>query len=667
MLMHTRVGRTNMAQPIGSDYFTRHCVVSDPDLSSDSLRVAFTFSWTDQESGNGRSRINVLDASDGSSRPFTQHGDARVPRWSPDGSMLAFLRKDNRGNNQVWLMYSAFGEARRLTCIDGHVFDLVWSPCGDWIAVVGEERVHDRSVDGRPFVADRIRYHDNGLGLRWDRHHIFLVDTNEGEITRISDGPWDDSTPVWSPDGNNIAFISSRSKDHDTTARSELYVQSIHGGPPDLRSEGLFTVGGFTWSPDGSELVAIGAERAEEIGGYGLICQGWLYALKSGKTPIRITDDSVRPVAAATRTERQQTLLWTDDDRIVFLADARGQSYVCSADIGNGKVSKITSGGCHITDWSPDLAGSSAAYVAGTPSAPSNLFTVELGSGKEIQRTTLNKRFLASHPPAIMEKFELYRAGYSIESRIWLPRNFTPSNKYPLLLEIHGGPHSVFHDDFYPIHQMAATAGYVVLAVNPRGSSSYGLDFARAVHSDWGGEDYEDIMAAVDEMAGRQYIDSDRMAVAGSSYGGFLSAWIVGHTNRFKAAVIGAPVTYLPSFYGTSDIGVQFSEVQLGGNLFDRQEHYLNRSPLTFAPNVTTPVLLIHGEDDGRVRMEQSEQYFTALKRLGKTVEFVRLPNASHGFIGNGPAWMRKDFADRTLAWLRRWLQHSSTKPRGTG
>jgi dipeptidyl aminopeptidase/acylaminoacyl peptidase len=210
---------------------------------------------------------------------------------------------------------------------------------------------------------------------------------------------------------------------------------------------------------------------------------------------------------------------------------------------------------------------------------------------------------------------------------------------------------------------MAATSGYIVLAVNPRGSSSYGLDFGKAVLADWGGEDYLDIMQAVDELAARPYVDEDRMGLHGYSYGGFMSSWIVGQTTRFKAAVVGAPCIDLPSFSGTADIGISFGEVQWGGIRHEAYEKYLKHSPLTYAPNVETPVLLLHGEADHRCPIEQSEQYFVALKRMGKTVEFVRFPGCSHLFLRFAHPKLREEYLIRMKAWLDRYLLEGASTP----
>ena len=203
---------------------------------------------------------------------------------------------------------------------------------------------------------------------------------------------------------------------------------------------------------------------------------------------------------------------------------------------------------------------------------------------------------------------------------------------------------------------MLATAGFIVLAANPRGSTTYGNAFTMAVLGDWGGEDYQDLMAAVDAAASRPYVDDTRLGVHGYSYGGYMSSWIIGHTSRFKAAVVGAPCIDLPSMYGTSDIGVSFGEVQWHGTRWKALAQAVERSPLTYAPDVETPVLLLHGEADLRCPIEQGEQYFVALKRHGKEVEFVRFPDCSHLFLRVGHPKMREEYLGRALAWFQRYL-----------
>ena len=303
-----------------------------------------------------------------------------------------------------------------------------------------------------------------------------------------------------------------------------------------------------------------------------------------------------------------------------------------------------------------DATANRAVVLASLPASPAELEGVDLVSGILRRLTSHNEAYLAEHPPAQMEKSSFSRAGFEVECRFFLPPDHDPSRIYPLVVDIHGGPHGVFSDAFNLTQQVLATAGYIVLCVNPRGSSTYGADFAKAVMRDWGGEDYRDLMEAVDRACERPDVDAGRLGVHGYSYGGYMSSWIVGHTDRFAAAVVGAAVTDLLPMYGTSDIGVSFGELQWGGEPRANEQAWRERSPIAYVSAVQAPVLLLHGEADHRVPIEQSEAYFVALKRQGKEVELVRFPGCAHSFLRLGHPKMREDYLARTLAWFDRHM-----------
>ena len=424
------------------------------------------------------------------------------------------------------------------------------------------------------------------------------------------------------------------------------------GGEPQMWSQSLYSVAALAWSPDSSRLVAVGSDVLEGSATY----QGWLYVLENGQAPRRITDDSIKPVAGFPPLGPVTRLRWTGDGRIIFLADAHGETFLCWVSAEGGEAHRIAGGGAQTTALTLDAQATEAVVLSVPSSSSGDLHWLDVGSGSRRQLTDYNQEYFQDHPPATMQKFEIERGGMKIESRVLLPPEFDANKLYPMVLEIHGGPNSAFYDAFSPVHQVLATAGYVVLAVNPRGSATYGGAFTMAVLGDWGGEDYLDIMAAVDEMVSRSYVDSSRLGVHGYSYGGFMTSWIIGHTDRFQAAVVGAPCINLSSMYGTSDIGVSFGEDQWGGMRKDAVDRFLERSPLTYAPNVTAPVLLLHGEADVRCPIEQSEQYFVTLKRLGKEVEFVRFPDCSHLFLRTGHPKLREEYLARMLGWMNRYL-----------
>ncbi len=632
--------------------------VGSPSLSPDGGRLAFVRSQVDRESMETRTQIVVMDLASGESASFTGGKSDTSPKFSPDGRHLSFVRPDDAGKSQAWVMPTCGGEARKLTDVAGGITDIAWSPDSDALAFVSDvdpDRApddHDPKREPRVSVVRRIRYRADGLGWRGEAfRHVFVVDRESGETRQLTDGEGDDSAPAWSPDGASIAFVADRRPDRETATHSDVYVVPASGGDPELRSQGLSSVASLRWSPDGDAIAVVGSD--DDIVGAGW--QSWLFVIEPGFAPRKLTDDSITPAGGYAPLVPAPEMRWTDDGLISFIADARGESAIYQADAGTGDLRRVTGGGL-MSQVSFDADAGSAVALIVPPDSAGDLHSVDMTSGAAVQLTDFNREYFEERSPAKMEKFTHSRGGFEIESRVLLPPNFDPGSRYPLVLDIHGGPHGVFSDSFSPQQQVLATAGYIVLAVNPRGSSTYGTDFMTAVLGDWGGEDYLDIMSALDLVCERDYVDESRLGITGYSYGGFMSSWIIGHDTRFKAAVIGAPCINLSSMYGTSDIGVRFGEVQWGGKRWDALDAFLEHSPLTYSPNVETPALLMHGEADHRCPIEQSEQYFVTLKRLGKEVEFVRFPGSSHGFVRTGHPKLREEYLSRLLGWMNKHI-----------
>ena len=647
--------------------FDSSFVLDLPSVGSPAIRptdgaVAYVVTRVDRETLASESHIERVAFGGGAARRLTEGPRDGSPRWSPDGGTLAFVRREEDEPAQISLQPAEGGEAAPLTSLRGGVSEFAWSPDGATIYCTS-----DVDPDALPASEERdpplprvrevheIYYRGDTIGWRGrTRRQIYAVPVSRGRARRLTRGDFQHRALAVSPDGSALAFASDRSRKRHERAPwgAELCVMPAEGGRVQRFARDVVAVGGIAWRPGralGEEQIAfVGAPEDNTWQRY-----VYLLDLASGECR-RLTDDSIDPQTGFFPIAPAPPLVWRED-RVLFLADAAGSSGIYavtpSGDLEAVRARREIIGGLDAT-----AEGERLAFVASSPRAAPQVRTLDLRAGGGRAVTGAGAGYLAAHPPGRTERFRVRRGGESIEARLVHPPDFDPSRRYPLVLEIHGGPNAFHGDGFSALHQVFAGAGFLVLAVNPRGSSSYGAAFTAQVFEDWGGEDYLDLLAAVAAACRRPYVDEERLGLHGYSYGGYMSSWIVGHDDRFRAAVIGAPVTNLVSMYGQTDIAVSFGERQWGGLPQENFDHYVERSPLTYADRVTTPVLLLHGEDDIRVPISQSEELYVALKRRGKTVEFARFPGCSHLFLRGGHAALRKEYYDRSVAWLQRWL-----------
>ena len=661
--------------------------VGEPSVSPDASKLAYTLSWIDQEQLQTRSQIIVRALSDGTEHKFTQGPNDNNSKISPSGNYLASLRStqtshiqqtttinqneagevsDNpRSHRQLWLIPTDGGEAWQLSHVEGDIFSYSWSPDSASIAFSARVQKSRTSLDSQPQAIDitELDYRHDTLGLKGEwRFHIFSANLASNETLQLTGGDWDDTSPVWSPDGSSIAFISSRLENRRLRSGTEAYVISSQGGEPQLWSGHLGGIGALAWAPNGDRLLAL----ASEYPGYMVIWQSWLYFLKPHSKPIRLSDDSFRPNVAFPSWAESAEIRWQENGDILLLGDHRGESYLYRVSENTGTAQQLLGGGCQSNSLSLDFGSRIAVIGSSNPKLPSYLDCYELGSEPRLLNRIdqHNQAYLDEKVLGSMRRSTVRRGDVELDCRMFLPPDFDSSGKYPLILDVHGGPNGAFYDSFSSWQQLLSSNGFLVLAVNPRGSSTYGNDFMESVIGDWGGEDYLDLMATVNEFRQLKYVDSNRLGIHGYSYGGYMTSWIIGQTNLFKSAVVGAPCTDLFAMYGTSDIGITFGEAQWDSNPEDDRdatlqafaERLLSRSPITYAPSVETPVLLLHGETDLRCPITQSEAYFTILKRLDKTVEFVRFPDCSHLFLRYGPTVLKEEYLKRTIEWFQRYL-----------
>lgn len=629
-------------------------LAGDPQISPDGARIVYTLTTTDRESKKASSQLWLCDVDGGSPRRLSWSGERNGgARWAPDGQRIAFV-SDRAGQSGLFVLpIGEPGEARQVTQHGQPISDLAWSPDGSRIAYVVP--VDPESPDGmepggaasRVRVTRRLDYKQDCLGYLGDkRRQIFVVDVASGERRQLTQEPADHDFPHWSPDGRLLAVQVPRLNG----MCSQLGLIDAESGEISFVGPETGVASAWGWSPSGDRILFAGDTS-----------QTWqtdffVYDLASGQVR-RLTEDlQCLPDAGFARVSPPAPVAWLDGRRVLFHAFRAGASGLYVLDVETGRVEPVHAWQAQHSGLSVDAARRYAVQAHASLEAVGEISVFDHQSGTARLITQYSAGVLREAPAAAWERFDVERGGYQIEAWLLKPPDFDPSRRYPLVLDIHGGPQSHHGYGFNAVQQCLATNGFLVVYCNPRGSSSYGREFAQQVIRDWGGEDYLDLMAVVDAAQTRPYVDPERTGIFGYSYGGYMTSWVIGQTQRFKAAVCGAPVFDLESFFGTSDIGHVFGELESGGQPHERREYYAARSPSTFAHQARTPALILHGEADDRCPIGQGEQMFVALKKAGCEVEFVRYPGEAHLFLRIGAPEHRADFLARVLAWFKHYL-----------
>jgi dipeptidyl aminopeptidase/acylaminoacyl peptidase len=652
-------------RPMTPQELTRIRFISDPQLSPDGRQVAFVVTTLAADKDQYLANIWLVDTAGGEPRRFTT-GPKRdtKPRWSPDGTRLAFLaERDGHAKAQVYVMPAAGGEPTRLTTLPNGVMNHVWSPDGSRLALVSRvggwqepdtEEERQRSKPARVIMA--LKYKANGEGFIYDRRpHIFVVSAAGGEPQQLTDGDFADTDPAWSPDGTHLAFISARHEDRDYDNASDVWIISAHRGEPRRLTDTAGPVSSPAFAPDGRTMVYLGHRYPNESGRNTRV----FTMPVAGGTPTCLTPELDRPCAPFFANMPPQ---WSPDGQwISFAVEDRGDIPIYRVRAHGGMPpERIITGERQVTGLSAACDGSLFTFTATDPVSPAEVFFCHADGTGERQLTDLNRDWKAEVALSRPERLCYERDGQQLDCWVMRPFGFTAGKRYPALLNIHGGPHTQYGHNFFDEFQVYAGAGYVVIYTNPRGSQGYGEAFTRAVIGDWGGGDFADVMAGLDEALHRfDCIDPERLGVLGGSYGGFLTSWTVGHTNRFKAACSERAVNNSYTLFGTSDIGHSFSESQSGYLPWDNMQWYVDHSPLTYAKDIATPVLIMHSESDLRCPMEQAEQLFVALKKQRKEVLFVRFPDEDHELSRAGKPRHRLERFRFILDWFARYLQPS--------
>lgn len=688
---------------VPEDLFRLH-FLSDPRISPDGTRVAYVVTTADREDNEYRSHI-WLAATDGSRPPrrFT-NGPKRDqdPQWSPDGRRLAFVSRRS-GHAEVWVIPTDGGEAQRLTFTPNGATTPRWRPDSRALVFLTGVREEDPAPGSAPIETDKerearrekrkkvekdeprrithMKYKSDGQGFLEDyKTHLWVVELDDdgaaaGPLRRLTDGDWDDAEPAWSPDGQWIAFCSNRTPERDLTWRRDVWVVPAAGGEAHPITGGRGRVEQPAWSPDGRLLAYVGHEDPDE-GGFGTNQRLYIVRLDGDAQVVgerhELSADLDLTMGSHVMSDMRAAVpndppAWTPDSAaIYYLVTDAGRVGLYRFDLsGDAAPFRILYGDRAILNISLSADGTRLAYDVTDPTNPGDVFTCTLTAagraGEEQQLTHANGRYFAERDLAPVEEMRFAGAdGTALQGWIMRPPDYQPGQTYPAIVEVHGGPHFLYGFSFFHEFQTLAAQGNIVFFMNPRGSQGYGEGFAQAIRNRWGvGPDYEDLMAGVDALVATGEVDPARLGLTGGSYGGYMTCWIVGHTDRFRVAVAQRSLTNILSFYGTSDVGWLLSDWEFGGlhATEDAYQHYWRMSPLAYAAQVTTPLLLVHPEQDLRCPIGESEQFYAALKRLGKTAELVRFPGASHGLSRTGPPVMRVHRLHTIADWLARYLE----------
>jgi len=655
MLLAPALMQAQTKRTLSLDDYAKMESVSNPQISPDGERIIFTRGWINLKEDKRESDLWIMNA-DGTQQRFLVNGSNAL--WSPEGDRIAFTRQGEPEGTQIFVKYVDLpGEATQITRLKNSPSNMEWSPDGEHIAFTS---FVDSSPDWKvslpkapagadwtegPRVVDKLVYRRDRQGyLKPGYDHIFVVPAGGGEARQITSGDFDHGGDFsWTPDGKAILFSSLRIPDAEYSYReSQLYRVQVMDGTISQITDRKGSEYNPVVSPDGSQIAFIGSEWTENF----YHARNVYLMNADGSNVRRITDGLDRNPA---------DLRWADDGSgVYFDVPEFGTENLYKATTSR-KYQQVTKGNHRLSTSSMSKNGT----MVGTLSSyhePGDI--VRYSPNGEIKRlTNVNADVLDQVELGEVEEVR-YTSTDGTEIQGWLvkPPNFDPNKKYPLILRIHGGPHSMYRVSFNFNFQMHAADGALVLYTNPRGSTGYGYDFANAIQNAYPGKDYDDLMSGVDEIIDRGYVDENRMYVYGGSGGGVLTSWIIGHTDRFAAASVNYPVTNWLSFVGTTD-GVGWYRNFEKYPWEDPTEH-LRRSPLMYVGNVKTPTMLMTGVNDLRTPISQTEEYYQALKVQKVPSVMLRFNDEYHGTGSNPSNYLR------TMAYLQSWFeQWPKTQP----
>jgi dipeptidyl aminopeptidase/acylaminoacyl peptidase len=665
--------------------------IASPQISPDGSKIVYTLVKVTAKHDNYETGLWITPAAGGSARQLTSGPHDSGAQWSPDGKLLAFLRATEKEGKpeppQIYLLSMEGGEARPLTEMPKGTGGPVWSPDGRSLAFTSptlakdfEKKKDDAAPESDVRVITRAEYRENGEGyVDPDRpDHIWIVDVPRApdgsqKARQVTSGAFSEGGITWSHDGSKLYFTSDRLKEsYYEPPQGAIYEVSAAGG--EIRKlVGLDgPISRFSLSPDDRRLAFVG----EINRGEGVIQRSYsqpdlfVAALEPGSTPKNLTANYDFDIGSGVGGDQgpprgggESKPFWSVDGRSIFVQAAEeGRVNLKRIDSESGKVAPVTKGDHAVVSYSATPDGSKMALLVSTPTNIGDVFVTNSASGELVPVTHVNAELFAklrlTEPEMIWYKsFD----GRRIQAWVQRPPDFEAGKKYPLILDIHGGPHSAYGYVFDHEFQWMAAKGYVVLYPNPRGSTSYGQEFGNIIQYNYPGDDFKDLMAGVDEVVARGWVDPQKLGVTGGSGGGVLTNWVIGHTDRFKAAVSQRSIADWAGFWYTADFS-QFTPMWFRGAPWEQEADFKARSPITYIQNVHTPLMLIEGESDFRTPpADGGEQMFRALKYLKRTAVMVRFPGESHELSRSGKPVHRVERLQNIVAWFDKYLMGQDT------
>ena len=657
-------------RPVTIDDFFRLRTVGTPRISPEGGWIAYTVrkAKVGKKEDKWESSIWAVPSAGGTAIRMTAPGSsASNPRWDPTGRTLAFLSARNKKKAQVWLLNRNGGDASVLTEVRQGIQGFEWAPDGKRLILVIQDpapeilaaqqaekdgKKYSEPAHRRPHVIDRLQFKQDYVGyLDRRRTHLFVFDFATKEMTQITAGDYDDSNPAWSPDGGKIAFVSNRSGVPDSNYNTDVWVvdaaKPASENPPLRITANQGPDASPAWSPDGKWIATISATDVTAM----VYATNHLALAASDGSSFQALTESVDRNMSSPRFS-------ADGQFIHFIIEDSGEQSLARIPIGgsggsggpSGKVERTIAGPRVVSGFELGPNGMMAVRIS-EPTLPGEIF-IRGANGKLRRVSHTNDAVLAGLQLVEAENVQFPSAdGAEIEGFIYKPVGFQRGKRYPTILRIHGGPQSQFNFAFAFESQLYAANGYVVVMTNPRGSTGYGQDFSLAIWQDWGGKDFHDVNAGIDFAIAQGYSDPSRLGVGGWSYGGILTNYVIARTTRFAAAISGASEVLIVANYG-HDIYQRWWEQELGLP-WETRAAYEQLSVFNDVEKIVTPTLILGGEEDWNVPIQNSEQLYLALKRLGRETQLIVYPGEFHGI--RVPSYQRDRF-ERYLDWYGRYL-----------